>query len=572
MTKRIAWIAACGVLASCQPSVHSAGSPAKPVPTARLVTPPPESARPPKLVLQITVDQLRPDFWKRYAGRYGAGGFRRFLDQGLRYESTFYSHADTETAVGHATLFTGASPADHGIVGNEWFDPVEKRRRFAVEDRAHRLLGRETPPDMGTSPAALRTSTIGDELVLATGGRALVRSVSIKDRAAILPAGRAGKAFWFDDRAGDFVTSDFYYASLPPFVDSFNRARPADRYKSRTWDLLLPRDGYVNRAEDDRPFEAGYKALGRVFPHPLGADTPGFYATLKRTPFGDELTLAFVEAMLAAEPLGSDEVPDLLAVSFSATDYISHFYGPESLESEDNLLRLDRTLARLFDVLLARVKESELLVILSSDHGGSESPEALKNLGFDADRHDSAALREGVNAALSAKFGKGPSLIADFANPSFWLDESAVAARKLVLEDVERAAAAYLAGQRGIAYAITRTDLARGSLPEGIIYDRVRNAFDRERTGHVYLVPESGWVLATDARGLVTMHGTPWNHDTHVPLVFWGNGVRPGAIHAPSDPRDIAVTLAALLGVEPPRAASGRVLSEVLAARGTARR
>jgi hypothetical protein len=574
VTNWIAWIIAGCALSSCQTGGHRTASRPPPAASNPLTGGKPAVDQPrvtrgrlPKLVVQITVDQLRPDYWKRYAEGYGEGGFRRFLDQGLRYESTFYSHAATETAVGHATLFTGASPADHGIVGNEWFDPLRKRRRFAVEDDAHRLLGRATPEDMGTSPAALRTTTIGDELALATSGRSLVRSVSIKDRAAILPAGRAGKAFWFDDRNGDFVTSDFYFSAVPPFAEAFNRKRPADRYRSRTWDLLLPRDGYLNKDEDDRSFELGYKALGRVFPHPLGGGTPAFYATLKRTPFGDELTAAFVEALLEAEPLGADDVPDLLAVSFSSTDYVGHFFGPESLEAEDNLLRLDRTLARLFEILLKRVRESELLVVLSSDHGGCEAPEALKKLGIAAERHDASALIRALDRALQAKFGKGPSLVADFANPSFWLDESAITARKLAIEDVERAAAAHLSVQPGMAYAITRSDLASGSLPAGVIYDRVRRAFDRERTGHIYVVPDSGWLLATDARGLVSMHGTPWNHDAHVPLVFWGNGTAAGVIHAPSDPRDIAVTLAALLEIEPPRAASGRVLSEVLAGR-----
>ena len=325
----------------------------------------------------------------------------------------------------------------------------------------------------------------------------------------------------------------------------------------------------MSGVEDDRPFETGYKSLGRVFPHPLGGDTPGFPATLKRTPFGDELTEAFVEALLAAEPLGVDEVPDLLSVSFSATDYVSHYFGPESLEAEDNLLRVDRTIARLMDALLSRVSAEELLVVLSSDHGGCESPEALNALGFRAGRHDSAALLERLNGALVARFGKGPRLVADFANPSFWLDESAIVARKLELEVVERAAADILAAEPGIAYAITRSDLARGTLPSGPVYDGVRRSFDSERIGHVYVVPESGWVLATDAKGLDTMHGTPWNHDTHVPLVFFGNGVRPGRIFTPSDPRDVAVTLAALLEVEPPRASSGHVLAEVIDSRNS---
>jgi predicted AlkP superfamily pyrophosphatase or phosphodiesterase len=520
----------------------------------------------PRLVVQITVDQLRPDYSSRFASRYGQNGLRRFVEQGMGFDSVFYAHASTETAVGHATLFTGALPAAHGVVGNEWYDRVRKRRQGAVEDASRRLLGASSPVEGGASPASLRASTIGDELSRASGGRALVYAVSLKDRGAILPAGRAGKAFWYDDRTGDFVTSDHYFREAPPFLAAFNARRSVDRYRNGVWALLRPASEYVHANEDDRAFEESYRGLGRTFPHPLES-TPGDHLrTVKRTPFGDELTLELVRALLDSEAFGRDEIPDLLAISFSATDYVAHHFGPESLEAEDNHLRLDRTMAALFEVLLARVRREDLLVVLSADHGGPESPEVLRARGIDADRHDSAALVKELNDALETRFGTGSRFIADFTNPSLWLDEDAVRARGLELEAVERDVAEAVRTRRGFALAVTKSELLRGSLPSGAVYERIRANFDRERTGNVYVVPKSGWLLATDPRGLTTMHGTPWDHDVHVPLVFWGAQLRAGRVTRPVDPRDIAVTLAELLGVPRPSAASGRLLEEVVAA------
>jgi hypothetical protein len=484
----------------------------------------------------------------------------------MRFDSAFFSHALTETAVGHATLFTGAEPTAHGIVGNEWYDLAQKRRRGVVDDAARRLLGASSPLEGGLSPALLRASTIGDELLRASGGRALVYAVSLKERGAIFPAGKAGKAFWYDDRTGDFVTSDYYFREVPAFLAAFNARRPVDRFRSGAWALLRPASEYVHAGDDDRPFEQSYRGLGRTFPHPLES-TPGEHvATVKRTPFGDELTLELVRALLDSEAFGKDEIPDLLAISFSATDYVAHHFGPESLEAEDNHLRLDRTMAGLFETLLSRVRREDMLVVLSADHGGPDSPEVLRARGIDAARHDTATLLEELNDALETRFGTGSRFIVDFTLPSFWLDEVAIRARGLELESIERAIAEAVRARRGFELAVTKSDLLRGTLPSGVLYERIRANFDRERTGNVYVVPKSGWLLATDPRGLTTMHGTPWDHDVHVPLVFWGAQIPAGRVTRPVDPRDIAVTLAELLGVPRPSAASGRVLGEVVGA------
>jgi predicted AlkP superfamily pyrophosphatase or phosphodiesterase len=519
----------------------------------------------PKLIVQITIDQLRADQLLRFASRFGSGGFRRFLENGTYYGVAHYAHGPTETAVGHATLFTGALPQTHGIVGNEWYDSKAKRRRFAVEDPAHHWLDHDTPSDGGTSPRAMRVPTIGDEMVLASGGRALVHAISIKDRGAILPAGFAGKAFWYDERSGDFVTSDYHFDKTPEFLRVFNATRPSDRYRLLAWDLLRPREQYERRELDDRAFEKSYKTLGRTLPHRFDGGPPEtLYAMLKRTPFADELTLELAKALLEHSALGRDDVTDLLAISFSATDYISHVFGPESLEAEDNLLRVDATLARLFEHLLTRVTEAELLVVLSSDHGGCESPESLHALGVDADHHEPVALLARLNDALEKRFGKRARFVVDFSNPTLWLDEAAIAARSLSLELVERVLTECVLAEQGFAYAITKTDLARGSIPRGPVYDRIANAFDRERTGNVYVVPKPGWLLATDPKSLTSMHGTPWSFDTHVPIAFYGNAVRAQHVLRPVDPRDIAPTLAMLLSIEAPRGASGSVLREIL--------
>jgi hypothetical protein len=286
----------------------------------------------------------------------------------------------------------------------------------------------------------------------------------------------------------------------------------------------------------------------------------------RRTPFADELTLALAEAAMENEPLGADDVPDLLAVSFSATDYIAHAYGPESLELEDQLIRLDGMLARLFAAVLSHVPEEHVLFTLSADHGGSETPEHLAGLGLLADRHDSAALVSDLNAGLEAAYGPGAAFVRAFTNPTLWLDEPAIQARGLRVADVALRVRDQVLGMPGFMRAYTRAELAEGSVPNDPIAARVVASFDVGRTGHVYLVPNPGWLLASDSHGLASMHGTPHRYDTDVPLAFYGGGLCPRRALREVDPRDLASTLASLLAVKVPSDASGEVLPEVAAA------
>ncbi len=518
--------------------------------------------------MQLTVDQLRTDLLMRYADRYGQGGLRRFLEQAVLYENARYAHAITETAVGHATLFTGALPSAHGIVGNEWFEAG--RRRSSVEDARFPLLGAELP-EGGASPEALRVSTLGDQLALATFGEALVYAISLKDRAAILPAGRAGKAFWYEERGGRFVTSSYYFPALPGWLEAFTARRPLERFPA-SWELLHPPETYRRPARD--PSAAQGPERRPNFLHSLSdADPLHRSRAIKHSPYGDELTIDLVEALLAASPLGRDDIPDLLSISLSATDIIGHTFGPDSREAEDNLLRLDRTVARLFELLRARVSDPYLLVALSADHGISETPEQRAALGLPGGRHLGAvALVRQLNEELVARFGPGADFVLGFANPCLWIDEAKVEALGLDLERAERAVAELvLSGWGGYARAIVRTDLSRNTLPEGEIEQLVRASFDPQRTGHVYLVPEAGWIQANDPAALVAMHGTPYVFDRSVPIAFWGAGLEPRRVHDAADPRDIAPTLAALLSLTPPSGSSGRVLPEIVVSAAPAR-
>ena len=270
------------------------------------ISPTPAASAPPRLVLQITVDQLRGDLPGRYADRLPEGGFRYLMEKGTWYTDAHYLHANTETAVGHASLSTGADPSRHGIVANDWIDQKTGEFVYNTEDERHHIIGRDPKAHEGVSPRNLLASTISDELFVHSGGRSRAFSVSVKDRGAILPGGHVGKAFWFSKSSGTFVTSTYYYDDYPAWVNKWNAAKPADAFKGKTWDLLHDRASYVHRDMDDRPYEADLKPLGRIFPHRLGGDTKYFYLILTLTPVGDALTLDFAKALIKHEKLGQN--------------------------------------------------------------------------------------------------------------------------------------------------------------------------------------------------------------------------------------------------------------------------
>ncbi len=416
------------------------------------------AATPPRLILQITVDALRGDLPGRYAHLFGDGGFRYLMDKGVHYTNAHYQHANTETIVGHVSLATGTVPAAHGMVGNVWFDREDGRLVYNIEDPDYRLLtagadvDRDTEIDPtqkaakvdGRSPATILTSTFSDELAVHTNGKSKIFAVSVKDRGAVSLAGHAGKAFWFSKAGGEFVTSSYYYDEYPEWVKAWNADKPAQAYAGKSWELMQDPSKYLFGDSDDREYETDFPGFGRTFPHPYGeADDKYFTTRLTLSPAGDELTLDFAKALLDNEGLGQDEVPDYLAVSFSSTDYVGHVFGASSLESEDNLARLDRTLAELFAYVDEKVGLENTLIVLSADHGQPEIPGHLHELGiYNAHYFDTDALDKApAIAALKERFGLGEELIEAYYQPYLYLNRDLIREKGLDQAEVEQAVA-----------------------------------------------------------------------------------------------------------------------------------
>jgi predicted AlkP superfamily pyrophosphatase or phosphodiesterase len=539
----------------------------------------------PKLVLQITVDQLRGDLLARDLVRMGDGGVRYLLDEGIVYRDAHHAHANTETIVGHATLATGAHPAAHGMVGNVWFDRDQGRLVYNVEDPDFPILGAGAGVDKsgeidptqraagtdGRSPRAIMTSTFSDELAIAHGGTAKIFGVSVKDRGAISMAGHAGKAFWFSKKAGAFITSGYYYDRYPDWVTEWNARRLPFAYAGKSWELLHERGSYRNGARDDLPYETDLPGFGRIFPHPFGpADGKLFTTLLTTSPAGDALTVDFAKALIAAEELGGDAVTDYLSISLSSTDYVGHLFGPSSLETEDQILRLDRLLADLFAFVDDRVGLDRTLIVLSADHGAADPPGYLAELGVPARYLDPAEWdKEPGLARLGKRFGIGKELISAYFHPYIYLDKEAIAAAGLDQERVERAVAEEVMRLPGIELAISSTALAMGDYPDLPIIRSVLNNFSPSRSGDVFVVFEPhSFINDFDGLTVAAHHGSPWRYDTFVPLIFAGYGLTPRRIARRVETVDLAPTLSAILGLKPPSGAAGAPLEEVLAATG----
>ncbi len=528
-----------------------------------------------RLVLQLTVDGLRADLLARNADRFTEGGFRYLLDKGTVFANAHYQHANTETIVGHATLATGAHPSVHGMTGNVWYDAEAGELSYNIEDADHPLLsvreeqmtGDQVDPAQrlartkGRSPRALLAETLTDKLLSYTGGRAKVYGVSGKDRSAVAMAGQGGKAFWFSTDSGDFVTSTWYYDAYPDWVAAWNAERKADRNAETSWSLLNDPKTYRLAHQDDRPYETDLRGYGRTFPHRFGA--PGnklLYTQVIASPMGDRLLADFAETLIANEGLGQDTIPDYLSVSFSGVDAVNHFFGPSSLENEDMVLQLDRTLADFLSFIDRRIGLDQTLIVLSADHGIAEMPEYMAERGMDAGRLTPDVILAAVDRITDELFGLD-GLVKFYYRPYLYLESDRIESAGLDPQAVREALADALTLEPGIHLAVTRR---RGlnMLPNSKLLRQIRNNYHATRAGDIYIVQDPYW-FNFDKGPVAAMHGSPWNYDTHVPVIFAGSGIPSRVVHRRVQPADVAPTIATLLGMTPPASAQGTVLAEV---------
>jgi hypothetical protein len=500
----------------------------------------------PKLVVVIVIDQFRGDYLERYRDQFGDGGFRLLLDHGANFTDCNYDYANTRTAPGHATLFTGAYSNGHGIAANEWWDPHKKRMVTSVEDDATKLVG-VAEDKTGASPHNLLADTLGDELKLATQGQARVFTLSLKDRAAVLPGGfAADAAYWIEPKSGAWITSTYYRSDLPKWAQDFNSADRAAKYWDREW---KNNNGDVLRSTAHR------KSNNKD-----GSDA-GFYEVIGSTPFANQYELEFAKQLVVFENLGAGHATDLLAISLSPNDILGHQVGPDSPEMAAMALSLDRDLADFFNFLGHQIGLANVWIALSADHGVSALPDAAKKLRIPTANLGAGKLEAQINATLTAKFS--PARAASYIKldfPDAWLDPDTFAAAHVKEHDAETAVGEAMKQAGLLRDYFTKSQLAEGEVPDTALGKKFLNSYSPEGSWYVLGVPEPYTVGSATG----TDHASPYTYDTHVPLAFYGLPFRPGTYRTHAEPVDMAPTLASLLGINAPTHAVGRVLTEAL--------
>ena len=527
-------------------------------------------APPPKLVLFMAIDGFPQEQFVKYYDQLGDGGLKLLLDKGAWYGNNHYSHATTYTGVGHATLLSCAHPYKHAVIGNDWIDKQTKKRVYSTEDPRHKYLDEETADHAGTSPFNIKVTTVGDELIYANG-KSKVIAIAGKDRSSIGLAGQFGTAYMHSTTTGRFITSDYYMAAYPEWWTAFYANKPQDRFFGQTWTLSMPEEAYARSVPDNQPWSTNYKGLGVKFPHPIdggaASDKPGkgYYDATMWTPFGDLLMLDFVKAAIEGENLGRNPsgAPDLLALSWTSHDYVNHLFGPESRQSHDQTVRLDRVFADLFKFIDERVGLDNVLITLSADHGFMNIPEYSSSRRLDAGRIDPEAMINDVNAALSKQYGDG-KYVTTWWNPNLYIDYAMLAERKLDKAEVEEAIASFLREYPGVEAVFTRTQLERGQMPATRLAKQVTLAWHQKISGDIVIMNKPNWYLFAKPKGYASTHGSPWAYDTNVPLAMYGPAwIAPGK-YGDSETVDLARTVAHILNVRPPNGCEGSVLTEML--------
>ena len=514
----------------------------------------------PKLVVGIVVDQMRWDFLYRYYDKYETGGFKRLLNEGFSCENTMINYIPSVTAIGHTTIFTGSVPAIHGIAGNEWYDPKTGKSIYCTDDSTVQAIGTDNKGNK-MSPRRLLATTITDELRLATNFQSKVVGISLKDRAAILPAGHnPTAAFWMDDASGKFVTSSYYLPALPEWVNDFNRSNAIDKLLANGWNTLLPIDQYTESTPDNVEWEGTLKgAKSPVFPYDTRKAYSLDHASLRQMPFGNSLTLQFAKAAVDGYKLGQEKTTDFLSINCASTDYSGHLVGPNAIEIEDVYLRLDRDLAGFFTYLDTKIGKGNYLLFLTADHGAAHAEGFMKAnkmptgfLGKD--------LEKNLEIVLDKQF-ESSHLVFGIENFQVTFNKNRIDSLKLDFEKIKSATVNFLQHQEGIQFAVDQDKISDASVPASL-KEMMINGYNAQRSGSVLMITMPGWLPYYSKKG--TTHSV-WNpYDIHIPLIFTGWKIEHGSTNRTTSMTDISATLAALLHIQMPNGCIGTPITEVM--------
>ncbi|MFH6604570.1 alkaline phosphatase PafA [Maribacter algicola] len=516
----------------------------------------------PKLVVGIVVDQMRYDYITRFWNHYGDDGFKRLVNDGFNCKNNHFNYAPTSTGPGHTSVYTGTTPATHGIIGNDWYDKDSGQWVYCASDDAYTSVG--TTSDAGKmSPHRMNVTTITDQLRLHTQMRGKTIAIAMKDRGAVLPGGHtANGAYWFHGMdEGKWITSSFYMAQLPKWVQDFNSSNKIEQYK-KPWTTLKDINTYLESGSDNNAYEGLFTGETMpIFPHDLPKlwEANGKYDLLKATPYGNSLTTDFALAALEGENLGADTTTDFLAISFSSTDYVGHKYGVNAKEVQDVYLRLDEDLARLFKALDKKVGDDEYTVFLTADHAAINVPAYLSDQKIPAGYFETEGMNARFAEFLNYRFGT-TDIVKNNSNYQLFLDHKIIQNLDMEVAEVQEILAKELLTYEHIERVYTAHQMWQNEYTDGIPYI-LQNGYNQKRSGDILLVLQPGFISYSKTG---STHGSPQIYDTHSPLLFYGKGIKKGSTVERTEIPDIAPTIASLLGIAFPNGTTGKPIAKVL--------
>jgi hypothetical protein len=522
-----------------------------------------EGIKRPKLVVGIVIDQMRWDYLYRFNPIFKAnGGFKRLMGEGFSCENTLIPYTPTVTACGHTCVYTGSVPSIHGITGNNWWDNQLMKTIYCAEDKTVNGVGGQSDEEGQMSPRNMLTTTICDELRLATNFKSKVIGVALKDRGSILPAGHsANAAYWYEGKSGNFITSTYYMSALPDWVNNFNNRKLVDSLYKLNWNLSLSKDIYPQYATDDikdyesKPF--GKEALG--LPYDLSKYIGKDYSKISSTPYGNTLTVEMAKAAVIAEKLGKGSATDFLAVSFSSPDYVGHAFGPNSWEQVDDYVRLDEELGRLFAFLDANVGKDQYTVFLTADHAVAHIPGFMKENKLPGGTMDDAGLMKDMNAQLKAKFGIEKTIVS-LANYQVYLNHPRIDSAKLDDWSIKQWIIQYAKKNDAITNAFATADIMTVPINK-TLREMLANGYNPRRSGDIQLILKPGYI---EGGATGTTHGLWYPYDAHIPLLWYGWGIKHGKTNRETYMTDIAATVAGLLHIQMPSGCVGKVIEDVM--------